>query len=110
FQRPQDIFRFAGSRQANQQVAGHTKRRNLAREDFVETVIVPRRGEKSTVARETDRRIGGTIFGETDDQLRREMSSVGGAAAVAANEQFASLRYAIGNKIRRPRDFGFEFF
>src|SRR5207247_7894940 len=108
--RTQDILRLAGSRQANQQVARHTKRRNLARENLLETVIVPRGGEKSTVASETDRWIGGTIFGETDDQLRREMSGVGGAAAVAANEQFVSLRQAIGDQVRRSCDFELELF
>ena len=62
FQRAPDVFRFAGSRQADEHVARHAERRNLTGKNFIESIIVACGSEKSAIARQTDRRVSAAIF------------------------------------------------
>src|SRR4029453_3340507 len=104
FQCAPDVFRFAGSRQTNEQIAGKTKRRDLAGKDFIETVIITRGGEKSPIVSQTNCRIPPGIFREAPNQLRCEMSGVSRAASIPADEQFVSRAQTLLDQIRSLRD------
>ena len=104
FQRALDIFGFPGSRQANEQIAGHTKGGHLACENFVESIIIARGSQQRAVARETNRRIRSAIFAEAYDKLGCEMRGVSRATPIAADEQFVSRAQTLLDQICRLCD------
>src|SRR5206468_11714487 len=59
--RAHDIFRLARSRKANEHIPRLAERRHLTCEYFIKAVIVCRRSEKSTIAREANRGMSGAV-------------------------------------------------
>src|SRR4030095_2724171 len=99
-QRALDISRFAGSRQANQQISWKAESRHLASENFVEAIIIARGSEKSAISVKTNGRVRGSVFHKTYHKLCCEMRRIGRAASIAANEQFVSAAQTFFDQIR----------
>src|SRR5206468_7020737 len=78
-----------------------TKRSHLACENFIETIIIRSRCEKSAIACKANRRMRATVLGETHYELGREMRRIGRASTIPAHEQFVSGAQTLLDQIGR---------
>ena len=81
---------------------GLRERLHLAREDGVEPKVVAGRRDQRRVGRQRDGRIGAAVSHVANDVLRRHVLRVGGAPAVAAEEQRAPRRDRLLHQAERP--------
>lgn len=88
-QRGDDIWRIAGGREPDQEIASPTECRNLPGENQVEAEIVPGGGQGGGVGGQRNRRKRPSIGFEADCQFRCNVLAVGRTAAIAAQEKLA---------------------
>ena len=86
-QRRQNVRRTAGGRQRQQHVAAPAEALDLAREHLLEAVIVGDRGQRRGVGGQRDRGVAGPILLVAADDFGGDMLGVGGAAAIADDQE-----------------------
>ena len=92
----------------DQQVAGTGEAGDLARERVFVAVIVADAGEQRAVGGKGDRGERAAILGVATDKFGGEMGGLGGAAAVAADEQFSAAAEGLENEAGRRVDLGLD--
>ena len=89
-ERRQNVRRFAGRGQRQQHVAALAQALDLPREHLLETVVVGDRGQRRGVGGQRNRRITGTILLVAADDFGGDVLGVGGAAAIADDQQLVA--------------------
>lgn len=92
----------------DQQVAGTGEAGDLARERVFVAVIVADAGEQRAVGGKGDRGERAAILGVATDEFGGEMGGLGGAAAVAADEQLSAAAEGLENEAGRRVDLGLD--
>ena len=87
----QNIGALAGGGNPDGHVTRPPQRLDLAREDVFESQIVSRRGESRAVGRQRDGRNGFTVLAVAYGKFGREMLCVGGASAIAEEQDLSAL-------------------
>ena len=89
-QRRDDVGRLAGGGDADGEVAAPADRLDLPREKLLEAEIVADRGERRRVGGQRDRGDRRAVLDVADGQLGREVLRIGGAAAIAEEQDLAA--------------------
>lgn len=88
-QRGDYVGAVTGSRDAHQQVAGETQRLDLAGKYGLEAAVVGDSGEDGGIGSQSHRRQPAALAAKAADDFRGQVLGVGGAATIAAPEDFA---------------------
>src|SRR3989344_53122 len=86
----EDIFGITARRNDDDDVAFFRERFDLPREYIFKTVIIPYRGDRRGIRRQSDGGPCRALFGEPADEFGRNVLCVGGASPVAAEQYLAA--------------------
>jgi hypothetical protein len=89
-QRRQNVRRAAGGGERQQHIAARTKAGDLAGEHLFEAVIIGDRRQRRGVGGQRDRGVAGTILFVAADDLGGDVLGVGGAAAIADDQELVA--------------------
>ena len=88
-QRRQNIRRTARGGQRQQHVAAAAETFDLPREHLLEPVVIRYRRQRRSVGGQRDRRVGRPVLLVAADDFGGDMLGVGGAAAIADDQEFS---------------------
>ncbi len=92
-----DVWRAPAGAYANGDISGTAERANLAREDLLETVVIPDGGESRAVRGESDRRQSFAIARETANEFGGNVLRIRRAAPVSEEQELVSARESGAN-------------
>ncbi len=112
FRGSQDIRRVPARADADERVPGAPQCLHLTLEDSIKAEIVGICRNKGSIRRERDRRQTGArkILAENARKLCRDVLTVGGAPAVAAQENLSAAAQCLDENLRAPGDLSRAFF
>jgi len=103
-QRREDVGRTAGRRDGDEHIARATKPAHLTLKCAIEAVIVSDRGQHRRIGRERDGRQRIAVEIQTGQKFAGYMLGIGGAAAVAGEQELAAAAEAARNRFRNGVD------